>query len=452
MKIVFWLAMVLWAFSLGIGCGPPPPQPPGPTIKGIAPSEAKEGEDVYIEGVGFAAAGPITLTLVDVVSGAETPVPANDIKWIEDNRIKVRTKPPNLVGRRLYRLKMNTGYLANAASDRVYYRENEQTRPPGEFISVQYIQWRPGWGCNYRNTAGALGPPYICGCNIIDFLPLPMVQNGSIEFNPNDAWTAPRWDDFFEQAQDASREWMSFCSEAWRGPGPPPAWLRGIKEETDQRVTLYSAGFYFLPVDVDAPYVGALARRKWVNSIGTAILAADFCIDRPFDNVEVPPDCTVWKPNQTSPLTVNVHLIGAFYRNGAELDPATTFRGYANPTSGFVNTDGMIVMTDNPRLGARRKIPFFSPECWGLEYSSATSALNVGYWDAARFESAVPNLFSHELHHVLTGYVHASQDPCGTVAVGVSTSPCPRGFKMGLSATQTVQNECAWVTNGPYTR
>lgn len=89
MQTVFWLAMVAWAFSLGIGCGDPPPQPPGPVIKGIAPSEAKDGEDVYIEGLGFAAAGPITLTLVDVASGEEFPVPANDIKWIEDNRIKV---------------------------------------------------------------------------------------------------------------------------------------------------------------------------------------------------------------------------------------------------------------------------------------------------------------------------------------------------------------------------
>lgn len=347
---------------------------------------------------------------------------------------------------------MNTGYLANIASDRLYIRQNEQTRPPGEFINVQYIQWRPGWLCDYTAT-GALGPPYVCGCNNFDFLTTGAVERGLSDSNPNDAWTAPRWDDFFEQAEDASREWTSFCSEAWGGAGPPPAWLRGIKEETNQRVTLYSAGFYFLPVDVDKPYVGALARRKWVSADGLSMLTKDFCTDWAFDNVTIPSDCAVWKPNQTSPLTINVHLIGAFYNNGAELDPATTFRGYANPASTFAVTDGMIVLTDNPRLGVRRKIPVAQPQlCFGSDYSSQTSAINAGYWDAARFESPVPNLFSHELHHVLTGYVHVSQDPCGTVAVGVSTSPCPRGFKMALSETQTVQSECAWVTNGPYTR
>jgi hypothetical protein len=44
-----------------------------------------------------------------------------------------------------------------------------------------------------------------------------------------------------------------------------------------------------------------------------------------------PSDCAIWAPNRTAPLTINVHLVGAFYDlNEAgvlqELDPARTAR------------------------------------------------------------------------------------------------------------------------------
>lgn len=214
------------------------------------------------------------------------------------------------------------------------------------------------------------------------------------------------------------------------------------------------APFYFLNLDPLFPYTAALAKRRHAHQGVQVLVPDDFCAPRAGTDSVIPSDCTIWKPNKASPLTINVHIVGAFWdRNEAgvpeELDPATELHGIANPPSTFGNTEGMVVLSDNPSLGARRRITN-AGLCFGDHYAFASSPINVGFWQTERFTDAVPNLFAHELHHVLTGYVHPlpAPDPCHTVGVGTSTSACPRGFSMKMSPTQTVASECQRVIDG----
>jgi hypothetical protein len=155
---------------------------------------------------------------------------------------------------------------------------------------------------------------------------------------------------------------------------------------------------------------------------------------------------------------------------GEEVDPQGGFNGYTNPLSRWSNnTAGMILVTDNPRLGARAGIPHGIQEyaynhslefdgahlhCWGsTPHWNPADEVNNPFWAANRPKAATPNLFAHELHHALVGYVHRpfAADPPYTPAVQTSTPDWPRGFNMRLAGTgvfdTSVDQQCRIATS-----
>lgn len=186
-------------------------------MSGIAPSEAKDAQEVYIEGRGFDAQ-PLTIKLIDSVTSEEWPIEGSKIRRIELNRVQVKLPDVGVQGRRLYYLRVNDNNVVNPAAEKLFIRQSDAFRPPDQRIRVQFIQWRPGWTCDYRSPPNDLepvepGPPYRCGCIQQPFLTERAVTRGLSSANPNDSWSATLWSDFENQWQDASREWSAVCSE-----------------------------------------------------------------------------------------------------------------------------------------------------------------------------------------------------------------------------------------------
>jgi len=438
-QLVFALAIAWISYpSSGCGGGGGPP-PPGPTVFGVAPSEAKAGDEVWISGYGFNLY-PLDIVLLDPATGTTFPV---IIRNIAANRVKVETPKDEalgLVGRKGYRLRVNGGgYIVNPAADVIHLWKKGEDKPrDGEWIKVRLIRWRPGYDCTHP-----IGGPYECSCEGLNYMSGGAVAHGLLDPNPSDGWTGAFWSVFREHFDDTSREWSAMCSESWTGQ--PTPWIRGVQEETDQRVTLYSYAFYFLDVEITSKSLSALARRKsWgVQGYPNPEEEFDFCGGIASLGHPPPSDCDVWKPNTASPRVVNVHLVGAFYENGQELDPAIGV-GMGLPVNFVSNLAGMVVMTDNPQLGNRKRFINLPPTCPGSHYQDNQSPINKTYWwggDLRPLEPT-PNLFSHELHHVLTGWLHTAPDPCYSPAVGQPMGTCPRGFNMKLSTTQTAASEC----------
>lgn len=228
---------------------------------------------------------------------------------------------------------------------------------------------------------------------------------------------------------------------------------------------------YWTALDFDLHDVAHLANRRRLDSAGGH---RDFCTEdqasQTLIQITIPDDCVRWQANQ--PGRVNVHLVGAFYEHGQQVNP-NNMRAIADPPSAHTsNTKGMILISDNPFLNARVKQKPAPPEAsagcypndvangaqsiWHWYLSSADPIENTYWWGPMEGRSAdtTPNLLSHELYHVLTGYVHdpgGSPDPCYTPAVGDPTEDCPRGFNMGLDDDITVDSQCDRALDTSYT-
>jgi hypothetical protein len=443
---------IAWAlYPWGFGCGPPPPPPKtGPPVFGIAPNEVADDNNVFIEGLGFRDQD-VSVTLTDVETGEQWPA---DVRNREHNRLKVHIpKLTTLVGRRLFALRVNDNNILHPAAERIYVRQDNSFTPPSQSIRVQFIQWRPGWLCSQR-TDGQNGPPYVCGCESSNYLHNAAVARGLADPDPTDTWTTNFWAKFLDHFEDASREWSAMCSEAWAAP---TLWIRGIEEEGD-RVTLYSSDFYFL--DISGGFSGGVlfnlaTRKTLLTNLPIPPVVVDYCdADETTSTARVPPDCGAWRANPAAPDTINVHLVGAFYEDDEEVNPATGARGIAFPSTLFgagSEMVGMVAMTDNRRRGERRRVESFATSCVGDHYTSAQSAINEVYWwgpEEGRNAEPTPNLLAHELHHVLTGYLHAQPDPCLTPAVQDSSTQCPRGFNMKVFSDTTAAGQCQRVISG----
>jgi hypothetical protein len=437
------LLLVPWALYPSLGCGPPPPPPPptGPPVFGIAPNEVKNQDSVWIEGRGFDLQ-PLTITLTDPVTNEIRPVTIQDTK---PNRVKVKLPDvPTLVGRKLFYLRVNDNNVVNVAASKVYISESNNDLPSSQKIQTQFVRWLPAWDC-FQNSQGEYAPPYVCGCTInnIGIASSAVVDHDLFLLNPNDGWSTNFWSKFDNHYTDAKREWSAMCTESWAGGSVP--WIDGLAEQ-DDRITLRTSLYYWFELDVTNGNAGTLAdRRMPLNP------TRDVCF--PPTSFLAPVDCTNWRPNGSSPRTINVHLVGAFYDLGQEVDPEVSGnpRGFAYPESAALPvTSGMVVITDNPFLGARPKV---FAGCLQNRYGPAGTSYNVPYWwgpkEGRSFEPT-PNLLVHELHHVVTDYLHFGQDPCNTPAVGESTGSCPRGFNLGLGVTghASVTSECSKIANG----
>jgi hypothetical protein len=424
-------------------------------VLGLAPSELKDGDPVYIGGLNFDLASQLAVTLTDSATNEQWAVP---IQQLDPNRLKVKPPKPSTLpesGRRLYYLRVNDNNIVAPAAELLWMRDTNGSQLPGDRIYVDFVRWLPGWVCtrnaNLQNSPG----PYVRSCTGFDFLHTSAIQLNNLpqEVFPN---SSAFWNDWQPQFDDADREWSAVCSPAWGGP--TVAYVRGLKEETGLRPTLFSYRNYFLNVDPLDPSTAALAKRTRASVFNGELRVndeTDFCKLPPGSgsnqDVVIPTKCSSWKPNGTEPHTINVHLVGAFYEGPFdEVDPTVSFNGLANPPSTFVTPEesrGMILLTDNPFLGARQRILHVNDFIPG--YEDPQSRVNRSFWPNTRPIGSTPNLFAHELHHVLTGHLHSgTPEPCGTLAVGDPSPNCPRGFAMRLSAQRTVLSECAVVNSG----
>jgi hypothetical protein len=299
-----------------------------------------------------------------------------------------------------------------------------------------------------RNTALLEAPPYVCNCIRWPVIPLKAVELDLYNPNPADSWSNTGWEDFADHYKDAENEWSSVCGEIWTGN--TASWVRGFSEPSDDRVTLHSYYYYFLDISAQMAFTRSLALRR-MPVFQNVLTTHDFC-DPSVQFLgginAVPTDCNVWQANNaTNPKLINVHWVGALFEDGDEINPVTGPRGIANPISAFGSTQGMVVVTDNPFVGARRRFTS-DTGCWGDTYTDTQSWIHRYYWPTIRFDEAVPNLLSHELHHVLTGHAHTAQEPCNSIGIGSPTTQCPRGFNMRLGPDRLASSECAVVRDG----
>ena len=405
----------------------------GPKIVGVAPTEIVVPNDsVWISG-SFVGAGAISVKLVDSTTGQVRPVP---VEGVEPNRIRVSiVRPSDLDGRRRYFLQVNANNKAHILADVVYLSSSGIHLPPGQSIRVQLVRWQWVAFCDT-----SVAP---CPC---------ILQNSFTQVNYQplydpwpDTWPSSQWSRFRSHFDDTTREWSAMCSEA-RGAQPRVGGLT----EPNPRVTLPNSSFYQLEIATDSWDMALLANRQKNSNP-----PSDYCTPTFFIWASwAPPDCTNWLPNQNG--RINVHLVGKFRFFGEEVDPATGPRGIADPPNIFTtNTRGMVVLTDNPFFQARpmpKELTFFCPSQFP-DFWASNAPINSTFWwggpiPMQRSTEPTPNLLSHELHHVTTGYAHGATDPCFTPAVGDPNAICPRGFDMDLGVNSTVASECQKVING----
>lgn len=441
----------------------------GPRILGISPSEVVVPSNVTINGLGLKSG--LAIDLVSAETGAAQRLP---ILSIAPNRIVVSVpKPTGLDQRRPYFIVVGKNNKVHARADVVYLNPDQSTRPEAQSIQLSFIRWKPSGYCDGN----------LCrDCREIDgWEPLIRTQisyllwgNGPFptsdpdDFWP-DLWTDAAWSKWEEHFKDTGSEWAAMCSESWSAGG---RYIRGAAEVGGGRVTLPSGLLYWAALDLNSHDVAHLANRRRFNSAGDH---RDFCTeDQASQGLiprTVPGDCVRWQINQ--PGRVNVHLVGAFYKDGAQVNP-NDMRAIADPPSAHTtNTRGMILISDNPFLNARvkqRVAPsaasnngcFANDVANGEEsiwhwYLSGSDPIGGTYWwgpPEGRSAEPTPNLLSHELHHVLTDYVHdpnGEPDPCYTPAVGPPTDACPRGFNMGIDDSITVYSQCGRALDKSYT-
>lgn len=405
----------------------------GPKILGVAPTEiVVPTSDVWISGLNLTTSGPVSVKLVDSVTGQVRPV---SVLGVEPNRIRVSIeRPSDLNGRRRYFLQVNANHKSDVAADIVHLSSAGTFLPPGQSIRVQFIRWGWIYFCD---------PYYPCKC-----LPLHGGSPGGVDL-VNDTWSHPYWSRFLTHVNDTSREWGAMCSEA-RGSAYR---VKGLVE-ANQRVSLKDQSMYQLEIATHSEQIRQLANRVIYGGNGSVW---DYCGPNALGGVTQPSDCYNWLPNGNG--RINVHLVGKFLFFGDEVDPAEAESGIADPANIYTtNTRGMVILTDNPFLNARpmpQWLTWFCPDHYGFQ--NPASSLNTTYWwggsygkPKERATEPTPNLLSHELHHVLTSYVHGAPgtDPCFTPSVGFPSTSCPRGFNMDLGANTTTSFECSKVVNG----
>ncbi len=409
----------------------------GPQILGVTPTEiVVPSSEVWISGRNLTSSGPISVKLIDSVTGQVRPIA---VEGVDPNRIRVSlARPSDLNGRRRYFLQVNANHKADILADVVYLSSSAIFVPPAEALRVQLVRWQWVYWCSPFESCACMMQSSFFGPYEPAYDPWP------------DTWASTQWTRFRSHVDDSSREWSAMCSEA-RGS----QWqVRGITE-SNARVSLPNANFFALETATDSWEMALLASR-----LKDTDPPSDFCapLFTFIGNAWQPPDCTSWLPNQNG--RVNVHLVGKFMFSGQEVDPAIGLRGLADPANIYTtDTRGMVVLTDNPFFDARpmpEPLQWFCPSQYP-DFGNPNAPINQTYWwggakalPLLRSTEPTPNLLSHELHHVTTRYAHGApgNDPCFTPSVGEPDANCPRGFNMDLGVNSTVSNECSKVVNG----
>jgi|GEM_PF-6078674 len=392
--------------------------------------------------------------------------------------------------------------------------------PPSEKIRIQYIHW--GWVLNCRDGGGYLlhgtsrrnsGVRENGDCSTFaisggfpndypDFDPGIWPQAG-VDDPSEDIW--PEWTRLADQT---SRDWTTFCSEAWNPDGGHRV---GGLEEIAPKVTLIHDLMYWFDVgSIEVPTLqtrGLRAHRiyaidrcpqEWASCTNPQGFPGNYdasqqrkwygCDDlyRNDDTLmNEQPACDHWPDlrsdhdgtviSYSSRLPrLEVHVVGVFYVNKVPVDPrdVTGFRAVANP-SNHPDTAHVIMISDNQDVTGRANpdeldlvgfpgsiVPW--PPGDG-DVSNLVGEAQRGWWGPSEHRDTTPNLLSHEILHALTG-LPDSAAASDTPLVQIDRDECPttsdpilceelaerRGYSM-LFPGGTVDQACALVTSSNLT-
>jgi hypothetical protein len=419
----------------------------GPQIIGIGPTEIVAPAEVVVHGLGLSGAEAIYL--VEPNTGVKYQ---GSVLFSEGNRVTVVVpRPSGLTKRKPYFLTVGTNNKVSVNADKVWVSPSDSYLPlDGQRIQIRVVRWMPSASC------GAL----LCGsCKAIDGW-RPIVRDALAGISGKsqgtddwwaDTWGSPEFAPFAIHASDTGREWKAMCSETW-GSGYP---IGGITLQADP-VVLPSSNLYWLNTTSSSIDIASAAKRQRTDGVGTWDSSSiyDFCTET--SDRKLPSHCSRWKKNANG--FINVHLVGAFLFGSTHLSPLE-LRGISEPPSTGASaseTKGQIFLSDEPFFEARlktKKPPGQLDECIA-HYYKAGDPVGATYWwgpQAGRNVEQIPNVFSHELHHVLTRYVHdasGAPDPCWSPAVGQPTSTCGRGFDMDLGPGLDAHTMCGRAVNG----
>lgn len=449
----------------------------GPKILGVSPTEIiTPASEVVISGLGFKSG--VTAKLIEPSTNSSQTL---SIKSVTPRRVTVAVpEPVGLTKRKPYFIVLTSTDPAgfnnkvHPKADIVYLNPDQTTVPPGQELSLSFVRWQPSGYCDgllCRECFLIDGWDPLVKDYIASWLWPGGVGKPTSDFDDwwPDTWTDPFWSRIRPYFDDAGRDWSAMCSEAW---GAAERHIEGATEWSG-RLTLPSGRLAWLNLAYTSRELGLLYGRQRLDSNGDL---RDFCTeDKPPTALprRVPDDCVNWKVGSTGTQDwINVHLVLAMDDGGIEVDPNDT-RGITNPPNIYRGIhDGLIVLTDNPFKGARRRFVPTPSDGLGCSdedlanhesgithwYFEGADPVNRNYWPEWYGKEYPPGLLAHETHHALTGYVHSLRtdfpDPCYTPAVAGPDDTCPRGFNMTLDPNESslsAYSQCARAVSSDYT-